>query len=629
MTRTRLALPVFDTLLIVLLIAAAAIADTGGGVIRVAGLRISVQSPWRPLEWAAGLLLLRLWLCGRVGPFGRTWRAIAMYFGWVEDVRRTSRAPIPPMREVALALLALIATTGVVFHAQIADLYGVPDFGDPLFSMWRMAWVSHQIVADPAHLFDANIFYPATAALTYSDSMILPALTAAPLLWAGVHPAVAYTLLFLSGFVLSALATYVLVRALGFGPAAAWMGAILFCFYPYRIDHYSHLELQMAQWMPIALLAVHRLLSTGDRRYAVVLMLAVGAQWYSSMYYGLFLMFYIAAFAGVLTIAWRPGWRPIAYVITGLLLGVALAMPLARVYSASAPARGLRPIEAIQHYSAMPIDYLQPIPRSALYRSMKVRPGIAERELFPGLAPLVLAGAGAAPPLTATRLALLVAGIVAFDGSLGLNGHWYPAAHKVLPPLKSMRVPARFAILVGLTLALLGAAGVERCVKRLKGAAARHGCLAILTCVVLLDAWPVLNLRPVWKAPPSLYASLGPHSGAVLFEYPIRPEPDWTEPSLPYMYFSIWHWTRMVNGYSGFRPDSYRALAESTAGFPGGTTVDYLLSVGVTHVTLHCALWEAGACDRTMARLDEDARFRLLASTRWQGALSRLYELHR
>ena len=56
MKRIRLALPVVDALLIVLLTAAVAIADGGGGVWRVAGLRISLQSPWRPMAWAAGLL---------------------------------------------------------------------------------------------------------------------------------------------------------------------------------------------------------------------------------------------------------------------------------------------------------------------------------------------------------------------------------------------------------------------------------------------------------------------------------------------------------------------------------------------------------------------------------------------
>ena len=121
-----------------------------------------------------------------------------------------------------------------------------------------MAWVPHQLASDPRHLFDANIFYPDTGTLTYSDSIILPALTAAPLLWAGVSPVVAYNLLFLSGFVLSAFAMYVLARALAFGPPAAWMAAIIFGFYHYRLDHYSHLELQMAQWMPLCLWAFHR-----------------------------------------------------------------------------------------------------------------------------------------------------------------------------------------------------------------------------------------------------------------------------------------------------------------------------------------------------------------------------------
>ena len=42
-------------------------------------------------------------------------------------------------------------------------------------------------------------------------------------------------------------------------------------------------------WMPLTLLAALRLLATGRRRYFVYLMLAAAAQWYSSMYYGVFL----------------------------------------------------------------------------------------------------------------------------------------------------------------------------------------------------------------------------------------------------------------------------------------------------------------------------------------------------
>ena len=107
----------------------------------------------------------------------------------------------------------------------------------------------------------------------------------------GVPLAVVYTLLLLSTFVLSGIATYMLARALSLSPGASWIAALLFAFCQYRFEHYSHLELQMTQWMPLTLLAALRLLSTGAPRYFVYLALAAAAQWYSSMYYGVFLTY--------------------------------------------------------------------------------------------------------------------------------------------------------------------------------------------------------------------------------------------------------------------------------------------------------------------------------------------------
>ena len=499
--------------------------------------------------------------------------------------------------------------------------------------------ILHQIVADGRHLFDANIFYPDPATLTYSDSIILPSLTAAPLLWLGVHPAVAYTLLFHSGFLLSGVALYALARVLGFGGPGAWVAAVLFCLSPYRIAHYSHLELQMAQWMPLALLAADRLLTTGRTRYLIFLGLAIAAQWYSSMYYGMFLMAFTAAYALVLAISWRSA-RRFGATIAGIALGFAIALPLVLVYASAAPGRGTRPIAAITTFSAAPRDYLQPSPRSAAYGRIRRGEPNAERDLFPGLAPVALAAVGAIPPLGATRLAILAAGVVAFDGSLGLNGHWYPLAFSVLRPLQSVRVPARFAMLVGLTLALLSAAGVSRLWRRLPQGAVRHAALGLLTALLVADAWPVLALTPVWKRPPAIYGSLAGETRAVLFEYPMRDNPDWFEENLPYMYFSIWHRTRMVNGYSGFMPMRYRDLVAGVEGFPRGTSVEYLQRAGVTHVTVNCALWPAAAedprvsvlpesCEIVRRRLDDDPRFRQVASASWQGQPVRLYALTR
>ncbi len=530
--------------------------------------------------------------------------------------------------EIAAVFLGLVAVTLTILHQQAADLYAVPDRGDPIFSMWRIAWVQHQIAHDPRHLFDANIFYPLPATLTYSDSMILPALAAAPLAWAGVHPVVAYNEVLLAAFILSGLSAYLLVRALGYGRPSAWITAVTFTLCPFRLNHLSHLELQMTMWMPVVLLAVHRILRDGRRRYALVLALALAAQWYSSMYYGLFLAVYAAVFAVVLAGAWKvPGVR-VVYAAAGGCLAAILVWPLAGAYIASASARGVRQAESVAEFSAVPLDYLRPGVGNPTYRAFLPRVVHAERALFPGLVPLSLAAAGAWPPLTATRTAFIAAGVVAFDGSLGVHGVFYPALYRFAWPFRSVRVPARFGILVGLTIAVLAGAGAGRLLARIPGARARPAALAFFTLALMVDAWPRYDRLPMWRFSPGIYASI-PKTGAVLFEFPIHAQPDRFAENLPYMYFSIWHWTPMVNGYSGFNPRSYAALVDGTSGFPDPSSLDYLARTGVTHIAVHCRLWEPEVCAATVKRLETMPRVRHIASAEWYGAPSSLYELRK
>jgi hypothetical protein len=150
----------------------------------------------------------------------------------------------------------------VLLHDQLRHLDSVPDLGDPLFSIWRIGWIAHQIVTDPRHLFDANIFYPEHLTLTLSDPLLLPALSVAPLIALGVHPVVVYNFLLISGFWLSGVATYVLVERLTGSARAAFIAGLSYACAGFRFDHYSHLELQMTEWLPLVLLALHLFVST-------------------------------------------------------------------------------------------------------------------------------------------------------------------------------------------------------------------------------------------------------------------------------------------------------------------------------------------------------------------------------
>ena len=173
-----------------------------------------------------------------------------------------------------------------------------PDIGDPLLSTWRISWVAHQIVRDPLHLFDGNIFHPTRYTLAFSDAMLVPALTVAPLIWLGVPQLVAYNLLLLSGFALSGIGMFVLVRSLTGQIGAALVAGFVFAFLPYRFMHYAHLELQMAQWMPLCLWAFHRTLKSGRLRDGVLTGLFFALQTLSSIYYGIFFATFMVPLAG-------------------------------------------------------------------------------------------------------------------------------------------------------------------------------------------------------------------------------------------------------------------------------------------------------------------------------------------
>ena len=124
--------------------------------------------------------------------------------------------------------------------------------GDALFSVWRLAWVGHQLRTDPRHLFDANIFYPRRQTLAYSDAVLLPAVVLAPFHWLGIPPVAIYNLALLAAFVLNALAAFALVHRLTGSVPAGVLAGVIYGFAPFRFDHFDHLEMQFSFWLPLA-----------------------------------------------------------------------------------------------------------------------------------------------------------------------------------------------------------------------------------------------------------------------------------------------------------------------------------------------------------------------------------------
>lgn len=502
----------------------------------------------------------------------------------------------------------------------------VPDLGDPLFSIWRFGWVYHKLLGDPRPLFSPNIFHPHQLTLTYSDSMLLPALTTVPLLALGLHPVIAYNVVLVCSFVVSAFAMYLLVERLSGSPGAAFISALLFGFYPYRFEHYSHFELQMTYCMPLALLALHRFMTTARVRDAVTAGILSAAQLYCSMYYAVFFTFYVAALLLIIGLLARPRLRQLLgpAAIAGAL-ALLLAWPLARAYSAAH--LGDREVPTVTLYSATVSDYLRAPSRSAMWADHGLPGRQAERALFPGVMALLLAAIALVPPLGVTRAAYAGALLVAFEVSRGFNSPPYPYLYEWLPFVRGLRVPARSSILVGLSLALLAGFGVRRLLAGRSRWVSR-GVLGVLTVAIAIDLRPALRLQPVWPEPPPIYGLVAGSQDVVLAEFPFGGKPHGFTANVPFMYFSLWHWAQMINGYSGRYPPNHVEFEAAIQEFPHPPTIDLLRARGATHVSVNCALYRGG-CDRLCERLDAMPEFRLVSSGKWQGQPVRLYELKR
>jgi hypothetical protein len=618
-----------DLLIVVLVCLAAGAWKIGAYRFDLLGVRVSVSSAARPLLFALVLLVIR------VGRDRRTpW--------WVRRLRESARTPLPVgetdlfgpfhgaspaarRREFVIVLLAFVVLTALFTWPQVIRMTGVPDLGDPLFSIWRISWVDHRIWTHPTTLFDTNIFYPEQLTLAYSDPVIVPAILAAPLFWLGVPRAIAYNLLFLSSFVLSGVATYYFVRALtGRRDAAAVAGAV-FALYPFRFEHYSHLELQMTVWMPLALWALHRAMAAGRLRDGLAAGLAFALQMLSSLYFGMFFAVYLLVVSAALWVGRRYPLRPLGVLAAGAVLGGVIVAPVASQYIANRSMMGDRDVGTVAAYSAEGPDYLKAHFRSYVYQQWghNAQP---ERQLFPRIAPVALALAGAWPPLTVARIGYAAALAVAFDGSLGMNGTIFPWLREYVPGYAGLRVPARFSILVGLSLAILAGYGAAR----LAGTGTRARVVtAVVMAVVLAEALPNITLERVWPAPPGIYAAIGDDPDAVLAEFPMPPNQDVTWTDTRYMYFSTFHWHKMVNGNSGFSPPSYLEMLKRERDFPSPEAVDYLRERGVDYVALHGAFTNPTRYRHTAELLEARGDLELVAVSPWEGSESRLYRFRR
>jgi hypothetical protein len=614
-----------DAVAAALFVLALSVAITGGFVIWFSeDVRLSVRFPGRPFLAGCLVAATRFWFVRQPSLLlTRLFRPRPPLP--LDECRLYEPAHVPAWKRVGefvVVVAGCCVFIAIATWPQVAQPYAVSDMGDPLFSVWRLMWVTHEFVRNPLNIFNGNQFYPEPRTLTYSDPVLTPALLFAPLHFLGMHRLVAYNIVFLAGGVFSGVALYYLARALTGRRDAAWIGAAIFTMHPYRVEHLSHLELQMTMWMPVAVLGLHRTLATGRLRDGLITGASFGAQFLSALYYGTFLIPYLFVIGGCFWLARGRPLKPLRSLAAGAVLAAIMFAPVFAAYWETRPYMGNRPVPQVAFYSAVGPDYLKAHYRSGTYRWMS-NDASPERSLFPRVAPVVLTAVALWPPLSVARIAYSLALAFSMEVSFGFNRSLFALLYENVPPFGNIRVPARFSILAGLSLAVLSAFGAARVFSRWPRQ--RPALMAVLMAVLCYEAVPNIELVRPWLAPPPIYATFAGKAPSVLAEYPM-PEPRTdSRAEFNYLYFSTFHWQKLVNGQSGWLPPSYIDLLDEQADFPSERAVADLRRRGVEYVGVHGAFYDPAKFAAVIAALDARTDVELVTKAPWEGSESRLY----
>lgn len=242
---------------------------------------------------------------------------------------------------------------------------------------------------------------------------------------------------------------------------------------------------------------------------------------------------------------------------------------------------------------------------------------------------MALAAVGLAPPFSAVRFAYLVALAFAIDASYGLNGAVYPFLYDYVLPFRGLRVPARFALIVALTLSVLAGFGVARILGRVRRPMLQRMLVVVFALLALFEARPVLSVEPLWQQPPRVYATLPRDRPYVLAEFPFPGPNEVFGHDFFYMYFSTFHWHRLVNGATGVIPEDYLAFLRLMRDFPSDRAVSALRARGVEYVVIHGRFYEPSRYARVRADLARRSSLRLVTADYFDASEVRLYRLER
>ena len=559
----------------------------------------------------------------------------------------------------------------------------VHDPGDPMLTTWIIGWMQNQILNDPLHLFEGNVFYPYHNTLTFSEHLFTQALFSLPLRLVIKNPLLIHNIIFMLTYILAAYFTFLFVRHLTKNDYAGVIGGMIFAFSAFHMSQTPHIQVLSSGAIPLTFLYLHRYFQDKRLKHSILFSFFFTAQALACIYYGLFS---ISILILILPLFFLFNWRKVSLNFLAKL-GVPLVFSGGILLVFYLPYIELFKRTGLRRYITLGVDvgnYLAPMAQSVFFQGLATL-GRNERHLSPGIiafALLIFCLIYKVDTLKNFPLALRRTGIVLFNIFLGLgilcalqdsffinflfirvtsyqlflisflalfalficwlyffltqanrleeelrwdnryfflyiiliiwafllsfgNTFSYFGRYAVRLPLpftwfydyvpgfKGIRVPPRYAVYVILGISVIAGYGLKYFFQYLKKTKIRFAVAAVLLILLNLEFLTIPHRKvtlPVGKDLPPTYDWIRDNAGdSVIMELPL-----WSAPgrNSVYMFYSLFHKKKIVNGYSGYIPPSSLYFNGVFKTFPSDLTLDVLRELNVKYLVLHTGMWD-------------------------------------
>lgn len=537
------------------------------------------------------------------------------------------------MRKALLIGAAALYFLAAAIYMSYPLIVGMADtVGNPYLGLEGAYWIGEgaKIWTHPRDLWNATFFFPHRKTLMTNQWILGLYLVAGPIYLLSRNAILAVNAYSMATYFLNGLCMFFLARRLLSSTYGALVAGFVFAYCPFRFSAPMLAGIMSNFWICLALLFLHRFMvpQNADRGGgmglspdALLFAIFFGLQFitdpFTGIFYSLMVGLYLICrlFAGGL----RFTPRLVLNAALALALISCIVSPLFYPYMEMMSTRGAedmaRGTEESQVLSCDLVSYLLAPPTNFLYGWIPHCYKISRPQyLFPGIvaAFLFVVGLtrrkGSAIKKSGERaflVALAVAGIlISFGPYISWGGHricpgpYLPLYHWC-PFFRSLRAIGWAAQLWLIPFSIFCGGGAAALVAPIAKVRRRVAAGAAIMFVILLeyfnknaagDYFTAQNYRVDLRVP-DVYEWLKRQPGDFgVIELPMPDNDGEFEASgseTYYMFWSLYHGKRIVNGSSSFRPPEYWPLIDVMARFPSRESLAVLGALGVRYVIVH------------------------------------------